>query len=397
LFENLPTLLSLIEKDIESDINQNHNISLFNGIPGYALFYFYLYRYTRSDGHLKKAFECLDRIADLLKSTDRYDPTFCNGLAGLAFLYDLLHTEGFIDDDVLENLVEFDEILADIPDDYVQTNNMDFLHGLLGILHYYIERSDKSEFCKNISIKYLRIYSENILTMLKKKESVMFWDDDGAIKNVYNLGAAHGLTSGLLLLSQNKVQKFGLDFVEQTVRAITEKILEFKKSDRGTAQFPSIIRVGETPSYDVPLGWCYGDNVICYALLKASKLLNDQKLRVIAEEIGLKSLQRTSPETAHVKDAILCHGSASIGYIYHRIFQLTNNEKFKQGYLHWLQITIGYSQNNLPEIGYRTHTSTQNYKNDLSFLGGSSGIGLALLQGVDPRCCNWGKIILLGD
>lgn len=397
MLKKIQSLLTVIEKDLNSDTNLNSSISLFNGIPGHALFYFNLFRFSKKKEHLKKAHECLDRIAELLKNLDRYDPTFCNGIAGLAFLYDLLYTEQFIDDSVLENLKEFDEILEDILLDYVEANNMDFLHGLLGILHYYIERSDKSEFCKNLSIKYLKIYTDNILNMLGSKESVMFWDDDGSINNVYNLGAAHGLTSGLLLLTQKKVQDLSLDFVQPAIIAVTEKILEFKAFDKGTALFPSIVRANEMPSYDVPLGWCYGDNIICFALLKASIALKDPKLKVIAEDIGLKSLQRTSPETAHVRDAIICHGSASIGYIYHKIYQLTQNEEFNKGYLNWLNITIQYSQVNTLEIGYRTHTSTQSYKNDLSFLAGSSGIGLTLLQAIDPRCSNWEKIILLGD
>jgi uncharacterized protein YyaL (SSP411 family) len=117
-------------------------------------------------------------------------------------------------------------------------------------------------------------------------------------------------------------------------------------------------------------------------------------------EIGIETLHASTGRSSGVVDAGLCHGAAGLAHIYNRAFHATGDARFLQAALVWFQKTV----NMQTDHGYggfqsfmkaRDATVVENpWRDDLSFLSGAAGIGLALLAGVSDVEPNWDRLIL---
>jgi len=95
-----------------------------------------------------------------------------------------------------------------------------------------------------------------------------------------------------------------------------------------------------------------------------------------------------------VRDAGICHGSAGIALLYHRMFLETHCSEFKEATEFWIQQTLEFSRFEDGLAGYKTWQK-EGWKCDYSLLAGIAGIGLVLLFYLENNQQTWDELFLI--
>ena len=291
------------------------NYSLLGGDLGDIIF---LYHYSRIDS-------CYESIADglfekMLQSLSLQPRivTYCSGLAGLGVGLLSLQHDGFIDG-VETALDAIDPTIAKSLDLFISNNNIDFLHGLIGIGFYLLERSNSS---KEYSVSNL----SKIVDFLEKSKitdgAIVKWRYNAKkLSKPYNISLSHGVSSIVVFLC--RLLKSGI--LSKKYNAIIKQMLEgavhYILSNRvdvdklGCWFASSSIECDDRP-HRSRLAWCYGDLGVATALLEAGNTLHNSSVRDIAIQVLLYSSKRRDIKANYVNDFCVCHGSVGIAQIF---------------------------------------------------------------------------------
>ena len=177
-------------------------------------------------------------------------------------------------------------------------------------------------------------------------------------------------------------------------------LLGFQTTDDTTlSAFPSIAVNQKTALYDIPLGWCYGNQTLSYGLYIASLVLNDQSINESAKSIAHRTLRRDTFEKAYSKntDAGFCHGASSLAYLQKKwgqlpmILNLKGYIKSSFKFLCLKETTIKGWQ------GYRKYLGNNKYESAIGLLDGIVGIGIVFIDAIieDEKNINWPSFFLL--
>ena len=104
------------------------------------------------------------------------------------------------------------------------------------------------------------------------------------------------------------------------------------------------------------------------------------------------------PSESSNRDAALCHGAAGNAHIFHRLHRRTGDDCFRQAALSWIDDVLAYRKPGVGVGGFQTWAEVdggQGFVDDASFLGGSAGIGLALLAAITDTDPAWDRLLLL--
>ena len=348
---------------------------LFDGYVGVALFHAYHAEITGDDAALERVHALLVRGVSAL-SDPRTPRSLVSGLAGIAWCLVHLAQRGLVelDDGVLAELdrVLFAELRA-----AVAARRTDFIHDGLGAMLYAIERlPDPSA----------RTALEGAIAHL-----------DAGMPGPWNLGLAHGLPAVLALLGS--CLERGVDsFVAADRRVATRDVI-----DRGLARLRAARQVGGESLYPSEiddtnqpvgklssrLGWCYGDLGIGLVLLQLGRRMNDRSLLAEARAIINVTCMR-DVESAHIRDAGLCHGSMGLSHMYRRAARATDNPLWAASADAWLADTLRREGTE----GYASHT-TNGPVVHRDVLRGLAGVGLGLVAAIDPELTDWDHCLLL--
>ena len=115
------------------------NLGVLAGISGVALFQFYYSKHTNNDYHADIGAEIITHCIEKI-NTGFSHPSFCNGIAGLAWVIQHLRKEGFIELNSDDLLSQFDDFLYKKMIIDFRENKYDFLHGALGYAFYFFKR-----------------------------------------------------------------------------------------------------------------------------------------------------------------------------------------------------------------------------------------------------------------
>ena len=118
------------------------NYSLLGGDLGDIIF---LYHYSRIDAHYESIAE--DLLEKMLRSLSLQPrvATYCKGLAGLGVGLLTLQQDEFISG-VDSALGAIDPVISLSLESFIEDNNIDFLHGLIGIGFYLLEKQKTMRF-----------------------------------------------------------------------------------------------------------------------------------------------------------------------------------------------------------------------------------------------------------
>lgn len=360
---------------------------LYDGEFGPLLFLYYYAKYI--DNSLDKIVESYtENLVNNINSINRH--TFCSGLSGILYLFELLREEEFIDIDLNDVEKIFDNYMIQAIKGDISNKNFDLLHGSLGVLIYFLKKNTNKNLISNFIDKLFEAGEINNINHTVKWKSAINIEN----KFIYNISLSHGM-SGIALFLSRAIEK-NISVNKTMFEGIINYLLsqEMDHNLYGSC-FPSFSIEHPNPeTLKSRLGWCYGDLGIGYTIWFAGKINNQKKWQEKGLGILLKTTERKPSEEESVVDAGICHGSAGIAMFYKKIYDETNHEEFKYAYTDWINKTLklGIFSNGL--AGYKSQTNEE-WVCDSSLLSGISGIGLVLISYLFNDKQKWDQLFLL--
>lgn len=367
------------------------SLNLMEGKTGEILFWAYYSKYKKNAAAKNKITSILSDVFDEIKNGFK-DPTFCSGLAGIGWTVEHLVQNGFIKADTNKIIGSLDDFLYSYLLFYIRAGNYDYLHGALGIGMYYINRSSNPK------------TQEYLIEMVNELEKQSTRINQGIAWNVklapdsdmrgYNLSMSHGISGIIVILS--RLYKLGIckEKVSELVTGAVTYLLQNKQKDTSLYLFPRWVCETETETNKGGrLAWCYYDMGIAIALWQAGLLFNNEKWKNEAIETLLHTTIITDIKESGACDAGLCHGTAGIAHIYHRMYSYTNIDAFKKSSIFWFEQSLKMASYEDGLAGYKAYRG--DWVNDYGLLDGISGIGLAMISAVSDTEPRWDSALLL--
>jgi len=381
-------------------IKETDNIGLLGGNMGLVIF---LYSYSNFikcqkfyDFGSSIVLSALEKLHKSINCNYYFDISYSNGIPGILWTLKYLKTQEFLDINEEEMLLPFSNILKKEMIKQIKLGNLDYFHGSLGIAKYLLSERDYND---------QWIWEEFFDYLLKfaidgKNDEIRWFRYDlftnRIIKNEYDLGIPHGITGiiGVLLDFYESDIKQG--FIKNLITRSITFLLNNKMNKKNRISFfpPKILT--NSIGRESRLGWCYGDLGIGLILLRTSLIFNDENLYDQAVYILKVTVKRTNLYTNGVRDACLCHGSAGIAHLFHRIYSYTNINEFNTASLYWYNKTLELAIQNGPasyKVWYGGNGSE--WQDNYSFIQGIAGIGLSLLAAISDIEPKWDQSLLI--
>ena len=286
----------LVEKDT----------SLIGGTTGIVLFY---ESAMKIHPELEEYFYFfLHKTFDNIHLNENY--TYSDGLIGILCYLNDLSSRDLIDLD--ENvIVEFNNIIQTLINQSAKEKDFELFTGLIGIGLYCLGNTKLQSY---------------LLLILEQIEEISFRDNDGIYwksrkDNEINFGHAHGNTSiivFLILLFKNNIEKEKVKYlVEDSLKWILSK-----RNHTGIFSFPCIASYPCIKTHvNSRLAWCYGDLMIAYTLCLAGIEFQNKEFLESGIDIARK-LSKIEYKHSGVEDAMFCHGSSGVLFIFYKINKL---------------------------------------------------------------------------
>ncbi|MHA7056791.1 lanthionine synthetase C family protein [Aquimarina sp. M1] len=380
--------------------DDNKEIGALSGISGNAMFHFYYANYKDDDRHREKGAEIISEAFNRIEKGYTY-PTFCNGIAGACWVLELLKEEKFIEleEDIITE--DVDKYLFGKMKAFIMDNNFDFMHGAIGIGLYYFKRFQNvtSSDLKNRYEMYLMVLINAISETVIVEDDTVRWKSKIVsgeyIAEGYNLGLAHGIPSIINFLSRLVINPSFSDKIKNLLKPACNYILNCKhKNTELTSSFPNWVIEGRFDSSNSRLAWCYGDLGIGLSILKSGQSLKDIFLINEAIEVLIKTTLRKDIEETRILDAGLCHGAYGVLNLYNQIYNQTKNLIFKNSIEYWANVSLDLATHKDGYAGYK-ELDDYSWKSNQKFLGGISGIGLAIINYIENHYSKWNEALLI--
>lgn len=317
------------------------------------------------------------------------------GWAGIGWLVSHLGAEdGFVEREVSR---QTGAALASWP----RWFGYDLISGLVGVGVHFVERLPGEAAREGL----VRILDELERTAVEVEGGVSWftaadllpeWQRKRAPQGYYNLGVAHGVPGVMWLLG--RLCAHGVE--AGRAKALLEGSLRWLLAvhpDPETPDLPSWIAPGVAREPNRRMAWCYGPLGAAAVVWEAAREGGDSG----GEEWGRTmsvACAGVAPSQSGNRDAALCHGAAGNAHIFHRLYRRTGDRRFREAALAWFDNTLAYRKPGVGIGGFRTWAEVdggQGFVDDASFLGGSAGIGLALLAAVTDTDPAWDRLLLL--
>ncbi|MDR0939720.1 MAG: hypothetical protein LBN29_10315 [Mediterranea sp.] len=270
----------------------------------------YLYQTTGMDKYEDMQRIAIDRMIQM-QNENHLSPY---NLAALCLALDWTR-KGSLFDGLQEDI---DEFLFKECKLMIMKNNFDYFYGATNLLFYLMQRGRGDKLP-------MREYKSCVIKCLESGDMyVPFTLENGERVSVINIGVPHGL-SGILLLTLMSREK-GVEDVDDLIVHLCDILLNmrFSEEEEGYHLFPMAI-TNEGRKIRGWMGWCSGDIMISYAILKAGILLENSYYI----EAGYRFLHKMNNRVDYNKQNLsLCHGYSSLIYIFQRIYELTNDTVF---------------------------------------------------------------------
>jgi lantibiotic biosynthesis protein len=377
---------------IEAAVPASH--SLLTGKLGLVLYYLSLYEGLGENEYADKAIDLLEAVMNqkddelpLLAGTG-----FSTGTAGLGYILSLMKTSELVEIDLQEDLGELDASLAEIAmKQIVEEDRNDYLHGAMGVVHYFITRSKEPHirtyleklveaFCDKAVVTEEGIWFRNFIIDQREKERI-------------DTGLSHG-NAGFLLILLNVLEA---GILERKVRQVVTKGIRFlisrqMKPDPNNEQhtfFPFSVNCSNFSDtyFSRRLAWCYGDLNIILLLYRASLLLHEPAWKELADTLAAQTVTRQDETATLAADSHFCHGTAGLAQFYKTLYALTGNGIFSAATDYWMQKTV-----ELLEVECRENWYSGK---ECDLLNGLPGINLVLLSYITKKELTWSRSLLL--
>ncbi len=373
--------------------------SLASGRAGLALFHARAFAAGLDPAGEALAVTRLHEAFDLVAARPMDASLHC-GFTGVAWVAHLLASAPGGDDPV----AEVDEALLGVLDDEAFAPPVDLIDGLVGIGVYGLARRGRPA---------ARRLVERVVERLGERAAPeppgLSWPsgtpsrravETGATEGAspwWNLGLAHGVPGVLALLA--RTLRAGIRAEDS--RALLDGGLAWLVAQRlessAGGAFADFVAadVERTPAR---VAWCYGDPGVAAALWAAGRALDRADVRAIALDTAHRAATRPLDGT-QVVDTGLCHGSAGLGHVFHRLARASGDAVCAAAARRWFGETLAPRPERGGIAGFATwsfeRVAAGEYVEDPCLLTGAAGVGLALLAAATPADPLWDAAFLL--
>ncbi|TWV99919.1 lanthionine synthetase C family protein [Chitinophaga pinensis] len=369
------------------------NDTFLKGKLGLIYYYSHLYKVTEAPA-LKCKTE--DLIGEVFANINAGVPalmgaSLSSGAAGFGYALNAMSLQGFLQFEVNDELESLDEFLYRSALDLIAADNFDFLHGALGVVHYFTERMHTSP--------QVAVYLDNLIEKIclnAVEEDGGYWFKNSQIKidgeDVISFGLSHGQCGILLILLNAYAHSVHKELIRKIITGGIHFILKHKIdidfSLNEYSFFPFIMK-SDAREISAPnrMGWCYGDLNEVLLLYRAGKLFNDDNLLMLADLIGVQSMMRTDENATMVISSGFCHGAAGLAQFCKTLYDERGLDQYRKGYEYWIERTIILLEEELPQHIYAGKEG--------DVLEGAIGVAFTLLSYVSEHELNWSKAFLL--
>lgn len=361
--------------------------NLSSGDPGLALLFAYLSRADHGDieraAELARAF--LERAADALAS-EAASPWLFGGWLGAVFVAE--HLQGALygpEVDLAGELVPALETLVARPDAH-----FDLSFGTAGVLVVAAERARQRR--DAVVDRILERGVEGLRASATGGEPGRTWRTrptpllptaSGLYpEGFFDVGVAHGVPGVIGALARCHAR--GIDGAGELARDAVAWLAAQEQGPSVGSAYGTFFVPGEPPRTS-RLAWCYGDAGVAGVLAAAARALDETEIAALATRIGHRAAART-PADSGVEDPGLCHGSAGLLLVFHRLWCATGDPVFAAAARGWLASTLDGLERlerdggALPEVG---------------LLRGLAGTALALEAAISSQAPDWDAFLLL--
>jgi lantibiotic modifying enzyme len=374
---------------------------LIGGWAGIALLHAYLGMSEPGVGHENRASTLIEWAVETLARTST-PVAFASGFPGVAWAVTHLQGKVLSADEDEDPCDEIDQALLTALDRSPWPSHYDLLYGLVGLGIYAFERPASPSVRRCLE----RVVEHLAETAVERPEGLTWWtppqhaspvSPDDFPNGFYCLGLAHGVPGVIALTALAWAAGVARGESERLLRGAVSWQLAQKLPDESPSRFASFVIEGQ-PDKASRSAWCYGDPGVAAALMLAARCVDEPAWEQEALEIAKKAARRPA-EDSGVVDAAICHGSAGLALIFHRLYQATGDEELRDASLHWYHATLDLRQPGVGLAGYRFYvpdnrTMELAWHDDVSLLSGAAGVGLVLLAGASDVEPAWDRAIL---
>lgn len=394
---SLPLIDKIIHNLSISNYDDLEHDGLFKGKIGAAYYNYYLYKYINDETYAFRAISFVEEVINEINTPNSVlysNPSLVTGLAGIGLCFNHFHDEGFLSEDLQDQLIVLDQYLQKFFYALLKENNTDFFNGAIGLFKYfanrYISNNDNGPLMDDI-------FSHLNQKFIRDDKGVRMSTNFGYLnRKGIDLSNAHGIISMYSILLKLYEVGYNKDILKDIVIRGIDFLLYVKKTYSNTTNdysiFPNFI--AEFPDDELSnahhshrLAWCNGDLSILWLIENAAVHFDDDRLRSIANNIKLNICSRKSFDITRIEYSYFCHGSSGVAQIYRRLYQITKDEIYKETYLYWIEKCKSQLEDD-----YKIGASFP-YKSTLLF--GWPGSILTLLNHETEEDFNWDQIFLL--
>lgn len=350
----------------------NTNYGLFGGMSGEL---FFLYHCNKLIPNSIPNFERkIDILLESVKASRIYNISFCSGLSGLLYLFEIMHKDSFLDIDVGSDVNDlfmsnFYAMLA--------SEKYELLYGLMGICQLFT--LNKARY-KNQIVDIIECLNNSKIPI----NGGYTWKRENDNGFVYDLSLSHGISSIIVFLSRIvnddlfiNYQQDIKDLLSGTIKYILSQQLDRKKF---ISYFPYNCNYNGPIESNSRLGWCYGDLSVGIALYQASIVCKDNNLKEFVDEMfRYTAKDRRNLIENSVIDASLCHGTSGIASIFYRMWWNEKKDEYAAASEYWIRKTIELAKYEHGPAGYLYGYRTFGLTPAYHLLEGISGVGIVLL------------------
>lgn len=215
----------------------------------------------------------------------------------------------------------------------------------------------------------------------------------------YNLGLAHGVPGVVGVLAGMWTAGVERDRVGPLLEQAVAWLLAHRLPPGQGARFPWV-HAPEVRPEPTRSAWCYGDPGVAAVLLMAGQATRNPSFVEAARELALGVAARPHAD-AGVVDPGLCHGSAGLGHVLHRLYLGTGEPALAEAARAWLAAALDMRDTTAAAsvAGFRAYALADDTRLDWrpepGLLTGAAGVALALLAGLGTVPPDWDRALML--
>ncbi len=358
-----------------------------------ALFLTYLAQATGRTGDAVAAQTLLEAATDRAGVAEQLPMSLQSGATGLAWVLHhiakVLELEGAavatssLDEELLGRL----HGPADIGEPY------DLLDGLVGLGVYGFESGNRPLVERVIRRLAARkqAAAEGLAWHIPPEDGEGDWFAEGHS----NLGLAHGVAGVVAFLAGAMAEDIEPDTARPLLLDTVHWVRRQRLPDGEARAFPWVVTPGRPPlTQGLDPGWAYADSGIAAALGHAARVLGDADL--LEEALLVAEREAAGMDELPVRQPSIGYGPAGFAQIFTRLYRQTGRPTFRRAARREVVRLLEMQAPGMGAGGFLSQDEAgRPHQADVSFLRGTSGIGLVLLgvaTAVDPL---WDRLLLL--